>query len=123
MGDDEGQPVERAVPTVDVQDVLRRFAELTHRFLDQPSVAVGTGFGASRGLRVGGRIFAIFGESSLTVKLPKRRVDELIEAGIGTRFDPGRGRFMREWVTVSARDVADWESLGEEALAFVRTLV
>jgi hypothetical protein len=32
------------------------------------------------------------------VKLPRERVDELVEAGAGHRFDPGHGRLMKEWV-------------------------
>jgi hypothetical protein len=72
-----------------------RFEELIARFSGDPQVTEGTGFGANRGLRVGGRIFAIFGKQGLTLKLPRSRVDELVAAAKGVRFDPGHGRLMR----------------------------
>jgi hypothetical protein len=106
---------------IDRTDVSGQFDELTARFLPDPQVTEGTGFGSSRGLRVGGKIFAIFGEGELTVKLPRARVDELVDAGVGTRFDPGHGRLMREWLTVSTRHAAEWERLAGDALRFVRT--
>jgi hypothetical protein len=106
---------------IESADVSRRFYELSARYLPDPQVTEGTGFGSSRGLRVGGKIFAIFGEVELTVKLPRARVDELVDAGVGTRFDPGHGRLMREWLTVSTRQAAEWERLADDALRFVRT--
>lgn len=106
---------------IESADVSGRFDELIARFLPEAQVTIGTGFGSSRGLRVGGKIFAIFGERELTVKLPRARVDELVDAGIGARFDPGHGRLMREWLTVSTRHAAEWERLADDALRFVRT--
>jgi hypothetical protein len=106
---------------IDRADISGRFDELIARYLPDPQVTEGTGFGSSRGLRVGGKIFAIFGERELTVKLPRARVDELVDAGIGTRFDPGHGRLMREWLTVSTRHATEWERLADDALRFVRT--
>jgi hypothetical protein len=99
-----------------------RFEELIARFSADPLVTEGTGFGANRGLRVGGRIFAIFGEQGLTLKLPSARVDELVAAALGVRFDPGHGRLMREWVTVSSRHQQDWAALADEARRFVTSL-
>ena len=52
---------------------------------------------------------------------PRARVDERVDAGVGTRFDPGHGRLMREWLTVSARHATEWEQVADEALRFVRT--
>jgi len=44
-----------------------------------------------------GKIFAMLGRgSSLVVKLPRERVDELARAGKGQHFDPGHGRLMKE---------------------------
>jgi hypothetical protein len=106
---------------IESAEVSGRFDELIARYLPDPRVTEGTGFGSSRGLRVGGKIFAIFGERELTVKLPKARVDELVDSGVGTRFDPGHGRLMREWLTVSTRHAAQWERLADGALRFVRT--
>lgn len=103
-------------------DLQERFDLLVGRFLAEPSVTEGTGFGKSRGLRVNGRIFAIFGADSLTLKLPRARVDSLVEEGRGERFDPGHGRIMREWVTVPARHAGMWDGLADEAFRYVASL-
>jgi hypothetical protein len=95
------------------------FDRLAARFEADPRVSSGTGFGANRGLRVNGRIFAIFMPDALTVKLPRKRVDELVEAGDGTRFDPGHGRLMREWLTSPSERAADWPDLADEACRYV----
>jgi hypothetical protein len=52
-------------------------------------------------------------------KLPKARVDELIEAGTGKRFDPGHGRLMKEWVSIGSGE-ADWVALAREAHRHVK---
>ena len=99
------------------------FERIAARFLADPAVSQGTGFGSNPGLRVGSRIFAMLGrEGELVVKLPEERVDRLVASGTGERFDPRHdGRLMKEWVTVSARHAGDWEGLADEALGFVRS--
>jgi len=51
---------------------------------------------------------------AMQVKLPKRRVAELVEAGEGQPFDPGRGRKMKEWPAElpAAEEVEDGLSAG-----------
>jgi TfoX/Sxy family transcriptional regulator of competence genes len=72
----------------------------------------------STSLKTDGKIFAMLVKERLVVKLDRRRVDELIESGVGQRFDPGHGRLMKEWLDVGpASD--DWLSLATEAEAFV----
>jgi hypothetical protein len=78
------------------------------------------GFGADA-LKVNGRIFAMLSHDRLVVKLPRRRVDELVETGVGDRFDPGHGRLMREWLSLHPGHEDDWETFAREALAFGRT--
>jgi len=95
-----------------------RYRLLAAGVLDDPRVTEGTGFGASRGLRVNGRIFAIFQADGLVVKLAKPRVDTIVTAGDGVRFDPGHGRLMREWVKVPVTR-AGGEQLLLEARDFV----
>ncbi len=94
------------------------FARLTTRFNSESTVSSGTGFGSSPGLRVRGKIFAMLVGVALVVKLPKDRVAELESSGVGSRFDPGHGRVMKEWVTVPVGQGADWEQLTAEAFAF-----
>ena len=54
----------------------------------------------------------------LVVKLPKRRVRELIEAGVGAPFAPA-GKVFSEWVAISTGHENEWESLLAEAIEFV----
>lgn len=55
------------------------------------------------------------------VKLPHQRVETLIGIGVGSPFDAGKGRAMREWLTVTADDEQSWLALAREALDFVRS--
>ena len=58
------------------------------------------------------------------MKLPRDRVEELLAAGAGDRFDPGHGRLMREWISLAeATDPTTCRSLAAEALAFVAAAV
>ena len=88
-----------------------------------PEVTLGSagkkGFGASA-LCIRGRIFAMLaGDERLVVKLPRQRVDALVAAGVGERFDPGHGRLMKEWIAVAPTVADEWLPLAREALAFV----
>lgn len=99
----------------------QRFEQLGACLLVDPVVTRGTGFGSAPGLRAGGKIFAMLIRDELVVKLPKLRVDQLVAAGTGRRFDPGHGRMMKEWATVPFAAAEDWRALAEEALEFVRS--
>jgi hypothetical protein len=79
----------------------------------------GKGFGSSA-LKADGKIFAMLSsQGEFVVKLSKARVDELVESGVGERFDPGRGRPMKEWLAVDAPKKR-WLALAKEALAFTK---
>ncbi len=75
-------------------------------------------FSSENVLAVNGKIFAMFGRGALVVKLPKERVDELVTAGKGQRFDPGHGRLMKEWISVEV-GALPWVPLAREAHRFV----
>jgi hypothetical protein len=98
-----------------------RYADLAQTLLSRPGVhRDGTGFG-SRALKTGGKIFAMLSSrGEFVVKLPQQRVAALIASGDGHRYDPGRGRLMKEWLAVDPSSPRDWQSLAEEALEFVR---
>ncbi len=72
----------------------------------------------SNGLRVDGKIFAMLAQGTLVVKLPRARVDELVAAGHGERFDPGHGRIMKEWFVATGSKLV-WADLAREAHDFV----
>ena len=95
------------------------FEEIVTRFISEPTVSRGTGFGSMPGLRVGGKIFAMLVNEELVVKLPKPRVDELVDSSSGSRFNPGHGRPMKEWASAPPAGGPDWLRLAEEAFSFV----
>ena len=99
----------------------QRFQRLAARFAGRPGVTEGTGFGTNAGLRVGGKVFAMLIGGELVLKLPGERVDDIIEAGVAERFDPGHGRPMKEWVAISAEQGRRWPKLADEAFEFVRS--
>lgn len=87
--------------------------------LAKRGVTGGTGFGTTEGLRVSGKIFAMLVRGELVVKLPRDRVDELVDAGAARRFDAGKGRPMREWASVPVGASRRWRGLVDEARTFV----
>ena len=88
-------------------------------FADHRDVKFGKMFSSSSVLNVNGKIFAMCRKGDLVVKLPRDRVDELIDARKGTRFDPGHGRIMKEWIVIPAKK-EDWQKLSKEAYTFVK---
>lgn len=98
----------------------QRYADLVRAFAGRPGVSQdGVGFGSSA-LKVGGKIFAMLSShGEFVVKLPRDRVDVLVASGEGRRFDPGRGRLMKEWLALRPASGLDWASVAEEAMAFV----
>jgi hypothetical protein len=47
-------------------------------------------------------------------------VTALIDDGVGSPFDAGKGTPMKEWLTVMRDDEGTWQALAREALSFVR---
>jgi hypothetical protein len=100
----------------------QRFATVVDALLAEPGVTPpsgGSGFGRAS-LRADGRIFAMLVRGDYVVKLPKGRVDELVDAGHGCRFDANKGTPMKEWLRVDPAAALDWSTLAREALAHVR---
>lgn len=86
---------------------------------DDPRVEEGTIMGR-RCARVAGEFLGLvdFEGSGLVVKLPRDRVRELIDQGVGRPFAPA-GRVFAEWVSVPDRDRRRWRSLLREGIRFV----
>jgi len=95
-----------------------RFVPVVKAFKGIRGVSAGKLF-SSYGLKVNGKIFAMFGRGRLVVKLPKERVDKLVSAGKAERFDPSHGRLMKEWVAFKNGD-DQWVELSQEAYEFVK---
>ena len=106
-------------------DAEARFAALVEHFAGRPGVEFPAEsrrrFG-SDALKVNGSIFAMVTSGRLVVKLPRQRVDELLATGTGAPFDSGKGRPMKEWLTVTSDDDETWRALAGEALDFVTQL-
>lgn len=73
----------------------------------------------STSLKTAGKIFAMLVKERLVVKLPAARVEELVDGGVGERFDPGHGRIQKEWLAVYGMDPDQWRALAAESEAFV----
>jgi|SRR5262245_49128334 len=73
----------------------------------------------SNGLKVNGKLFAMVTRGNLVVKLPKERVDALVAVRAGQYFDPGHGRKMKQWISVTSTKLS-WVELVREAHDFVK---
>jgi hypothetical protein len=98
--------------TISKSAVDPRFAAVARAFTRRPDVTEGKLFSAYA-LKVNGKIFAMFPRGRFVVKLPKSRVDELVESGNGRRFGPGT-RIMKEWVSVLSTAALGTRPLGFE---------
>jgi len=94
-------------------------APVADAFADVSGVSRRRMFSSENAFAVNGKIFAMLTRGMFVVKLPKERVDDLVDAGKGQRFDPGHGRLMKEWIAVEA-GALPWVALAKEAHSYVR---
>jgi TfoX/Sxy family transcriptional regulator of competence genes len=99
----------------------KRYAALVAKFAGRRDVTSihGKGFGSTGQLKVDGRIFAMLVTGELVLKLPRKRVDELVSSGDGKYFDAGKGKPMREWFVLSAASKKQWLPMAKQAMDFV----
>ena len=100
-----------------------RYEDLVDEFTGLDGVTPPTGgseFGRGA-LRYRRKIFAMFVRGQLVVKLPAPRVDELVTAGHGQRFDANKGTPMKEWFSLDPGSALPWPPLAREALDFAMT--
>ena len=96
------------------------FWELIEEFqLADPRIEEGTIMGG-RCVRVAGEFVGLvdYKGSGMVVKLPRDRVQELIDQGVGRPFAPAKKVFT-EWVSVPERDRRRWRALIAESIQFV----
>jgi DNA-binding transcriptional ArsR family regulator len=96
------------------------FVQVASAFAKDRRVSRGKGKGFGSGaLKVNGKIFAMMSsKGKFVVKLPKERVDALVASGQGAYFDPGRGKRMKEWVSIPAGKTR-WVELAKVARRFI----
>ena len=97
------------------------FAPVAAVFAGDRRVSTQRRFSTRSVLSVDGKIFAMLSHGKLVAKLPKDRVDALVRAGAGTRYDPGHGRLMKEWIAVGP-GCADWIALARDACRYARAM-
>jgi hypothetical protein len=100
----------------------QRYEDLVDEFIGIDGVLPpqgGSGFGRGA-LRFRRKIFAMLVRGRLVVKLPRQRVDELVAAGHGERFDANKGTPMKEWLSLDPESDLAWSPLAREALDFAR---
>lgn len=101
-----------------------RYADLVDELVGIAGVTPprgGSGFGRSA-LRFQNKIFAMLVRGRLVVKLPAGRVDALIAAGDGIRFDANKDTPMKEWFSLDPDCGRAWLPLSQEALDFARSV-
>jgi hypothetical protein len=99
-----------------------RYQDLIDDLLGCPGVTPppgGSGFGRGA-VRFGRKIFVMFVRGRLVLKLPAARVDELVAAGEGVRFDANKGTPMREWFSLDPESELAWLPLARQALDFAQ---
>jgi hypothetical protein len=103
--------------TTSAEDLFWQLAAELQR--DDPRIRDGTIMNG-RCLRLGKEFLALvdYKGSGLVIKLPKERVAELIEAGVGEPFGPA-GKIFKEWLAVPTPDRRRWRELLREGIAFV----
>jgi hypothetical protein len=90
------------------------YAALRAHFSQVEGVVVNTGRGA-QGIKFGGKMFAMFHKGQLLVKLPPKRVSEVIASGEGLPHDPGTGKPMKNRVLIPDTNQALWIAYCEES--------
>jgi len=86
---------------------------------EDPRIVEGTIMNG-RCVRVGKEFLALadFKGSGLVVKMPRTRVAELIDEGVGRPFAPA-GKVFKEWLSVPEPDRRRWRALLREGVDFV----
>ena len=100
-----------------------RYEDLVDALVGIPGVIPpggGRGFGRTA-LRYERKIFAMWVRGQLVLKLPADRVDALIAAGAGVRFDANQGTPMKEWLSLDPDSSLAWLPLAREALDLARS--
>lgn len=97
-------------------------AQLDEMVLGMPGVKGGKAFGYPA-YKVGGKVFAFVGERGIALKLPEKRVLEMVAQGDGIKhFEVADGIVWKAWVFIERTDAAAYEqdvALIEESVGFV----
>ena len=73
-------------------------------------------------LKIRKKMFVFFNKDSIIVKLPKKRVTQLLESGVGLPYDPGNGKIMKEWMIIPSEKSERWIEFASEAKEFAKKI-
>jgi hypothetical protein len=106
--------------TEDSVTAKARFVELAKKLGAGPESASPhrKGFGTGS-LFVGKKMFGLLDGGSLVLKLSPQRVQELIAAGVGAPWHPGKGAPLKEYVAISVNRNAMWLRLAKESRTYM----
>ncbi len=91
-----------------------KFMKLMDHFLQIPDVKK-----QGNSLKKNRKMFAMWTKNDqFVVKLPEERVNILIDTGKGLPYDPGTGKYMKEWVIIPPSSLESWIGYAEEAKQF-----
>jgi hypothetical protein len=96
------------------------YADVREHFTGVEGVKVNSGRG-SQGLKVKGKMFAMFYKGDLLVQLAPLRVQQVIDAGEGLAFDPGTGKAMADRVLIPESKKESWIRFCEESKRFAES--
>ena len=94
------------------------YADIKEYFANNSQVEVSSGKGA-QGIKYKGKMFIMFYNGDLVIKLPPDRIKELIEAGDGMPFDPGTGKPMKDRMLIPINKKHLWIPLSEESKDYI----
>ena len=102
----------------------RLFDFVVDSLMKKPGISSARMFGAVGLKNKKGKFFAMLYKGELVVKLPKGRVEQLVESHDAKHFVPGHGRVMKEWVAIEPAKNAEneWVNLAKEANDFVSSI-
>jgi hypothetical protein len=93
------------------------WSNVKEHFLKMPEVQK-----QGESLKIRKKMFAMLSKGNYVVKLPKERVNELLNTGEGLPYDPGNGKIMKEWVIIPIECSDKWIEYTSEAKEFAKTL-
>jgi len=97
--------------------VEETWSKVKEQFLKLPEVQK-----QGESLKIRKKMFAMLNKGRYIVKLPKERVEKLLNSGNGLPYDPGNGKIMKEWVIIPEDYSDKWIEYASEAKEFAKTL-
>ena len=89
------------------------FNKLLEHFLQMKDVKK-----TGNSLKINRKMFVMLNKGRMVVKLPDKRVQELIQSGKGLPFDASTGKNLKEWAIIPLRSLEEWIAITDEAKDF-----